>query len=413
MVKSISALNFRPPVESKTGERKGTKPLPEPTSIQQVLLLMVVHLCRKILFIDPNIKVGIYIMLVFFGSILGDVLPIPNSYFSRKDNIFNVYFVKLSWGWTMIFVGSFVYLTSSVYSCGDKTKIRKHMLRLLFATFMWFFWTKLFVTIEESYGYCSKPIVRSSNSRKQCLSKGLSWNSFSLSGHTFILIYCALIIMEEAKALVSWEAIKDHLRNEDHNRSSEESGSATPLDCLSAEQLLFVRDKYEKFTPFIRLSFIAMAVLALLWDIMLMATIIYFHSTPEKFVASVIAVLLWFFSYRFLFSRRLLGIPLPGEGSFRYMNPAQPLQMLYARRASLITKTEKTSSFMGMPLSPPKVGVDDHTGGTGNGTPKFKSKAVEPDLIHNDMIRNLSPKNKTNFLHLFDVLLNNNHVVTL
>nr|SVE75188.1 EOG090X07YX [Daphnia dolichocephala] len=356
-VKSISSLNFRPPVESKTSDRKGTKPLPDPTSIQQVLLLMVVHLCRKVLFVDPNIKVGIYIVLVSLGSILGDVMPIPDSYFSRKDNIFNIYFVKLSWGWTMTCVGSFVYLTSSVYSCGDRAKIRQHLLRLLFATFMWFFWTKLFVTVEESYGYCSKAIVRSANSRKQCLAKGLSWNSFSISGHTFILIYCVLIIMEEAKALISWEAIKDHLRNEDHNRSSEERGSATPLDCLTAEQLLRVRENYEKFTPYIRISFIGMTMLAVLWDVMLMATIIYFHSTPEKFVAGVIAVLLWFFSYRFLFNRQLVGVPLPGEGIFRYMNPAQPNQTLYGRRASLI-KTEKTSSFMGMPLSPSKVGPD-------------------------------------------------------
>ena len=79
--------------------------------------------------------------------------------------------------------------------------------------------------------------------------------------------------MEEAKALVCWEAIKDHLRNEEHNRSSEESGSSTPLDSLNDEQLLFVREKYDKFTPYIRISFVAMAMLAVLWDVMLMVRI--------------------------------------------------------------------------------------------------------------------------------------------
>lgn len=148
-VLSTNALNFRPPVEARKNDKKGSKPLPEPTSVHQVLLLMVVHLCRKILFVDPNIKVGIYIILVFFGSILSDVLPIPPSYFSRKDNMFNLYFVKLSWGWTMLTVGAFVYMTSSVYSCGDKSKIRRHLVRLLLASAMWFFWTKLFVSVEE------------------------------------------------------------------------------------------------------------------------------------------------------------------------------------------------------------------------------------------------------------------------
>ena len=104
---TTNSMNFRPLLSS---EKKliGTKPVPEPNSIPVIVFLMVVHLCRKILFIDPNIKVGFYIIFVFFGSILGDVLPIPKTYFSRKDNLFNVYFVKLSWGWTMVFVGSFV-----------------------------------------------------------------------------------------------------------------------------------------------------------------------------------------------------------------------------------------------------------------------------------------------------------------
>nr|CAG4649424.1 EOG090X07YX [Scapholeberis mucronata]SVE93681.1 EOG090X07YX [Scapholeberis mucronata] len=350
---SSNALNFRPPIEIRKNEKKGNKPLPDPTSVRQVLLLMIVHVCRKVLFVDPNIKVGIYILLVFFGSILGDVLPIPPSYFSRKDNLFNIYFVKLSWGWTMMSVGAFVYMTSSVYSCGDRSRIQRHMLRLLIATSMWFIWTKLFVTIEESYGYCSKAITRSG--RKQCLSKGHTWSSFSISGHAFILIYCTLIIMEEAKALVCWEAIKDHLRNEEHNRNNDNSRSSTPLESLSVEQLSYLRETYEKFTPYIRMVFILMTGLALMWDVMLMATIIYFHSTPEKFVAGVISVLLWFLSYRFIFSRKLIGVPLPGEGIFRYMNPTQPLQTLNQRRSSLLTKGERTNSFMGMPLSSAKI----------------------------------------------------------
>ena len=53
----------------------------------------------------------------------------------------------------------------------------------------------LFALSTFSYGYCSKAIVRTG--RKACVAKGFSWNSFSISGHSFILIYCTLIIMEE------------------------------------------------------------------------------------------------------------------------------------------------------------------------------------------------------------------------
>nr|CAG4646342.1 EOG090X07YX [Macrothrix elegans] len=343
---SLNSLNFRP-IDVKS-EKKGTKPLPDPTSISQMILLMLVCLCRKILFVDPSIKVGIYIILVFFGSILGDVLPIPKSYFSRKDNIFNLYFVKLSWGWTMSSVGLFVYFTSSVYCCGEKMKMRKHLFRLLIATIMWFLWTKLFDIIEDRQVIYLKINL---TSRKQCINKGYSWNSFSISGHTFILIYCTLIIMEEAKALMSWETIKDHLRIEIHNRTTEQSSQSTPLESLTLKQLETANQSFETLTPLIRILFIGMTILVVVWDVMLMATIIYFHSTPEKFVASIVATLIWFFTYRFMFNSQIAGIPLPGEGVFRYITPVQHTQSVYLRRASLPLKNEKIPTFMGMPLN--------------------------------------------------------------
>lgn len=308
-------FNLRSFFGLKKNEKEDVKLHTDHTLIQQILL-MIVSISKKIVFVDPDIKAGIYLFLVLFGSIMGDVLPIPGSYFSRKDNMFNLYFVKLSWGWTMISVGSFVYLVNSLNSCGDRSKVRiiMHMMRLIIATGVWYFWTNFFVFVEERYGYCNKAIVLSD--RKQCVSKGHSWNGFSISGHAFILIYCTLIIMEEAKALVCWEAIKDYLRNEEciKNRRSENKGSVTQLESLSSQQLFALKEKDEKLTPYVRLLFVVMTVLASLWDIMLMATIVYFHSTLEKFVASVIAVLFWFITYRFVFSRQSVGVPLPSYG---------------------------------------------------------------------------------------------------
>ena len=71
--------------------------------------LKLINLCQHVLFVDTRVKAKLYILLVFFGSILIDVfVSVPKSYFSRKNNLFNVYFVKLSWGWTLAFVGAFV-----------------------------------------------------------------------------------------------------------------------------------------------------------------------------------------------------------------------------------------------------------------------------------------------------------------
>ena len=353
-------MNFRPVVERC--DKKGTKPLPEPTSVPQVLLLMLVHLCRKVLFVDPSVKVAVYVLSVFFGSIIADVLPIPRTYFSRKDNVFNVFFVKWSWAWTMTLVGSFLYLTAQVYCCGNKARIRSHFIRLLLATLMWMLWTNLFVFVEESHGFCNLALAKSS--RKNCAAKGGVWSRFSISGHTFILIYCTLIIMEEAKALSGWENIRDHLRNEEHSRSSStDTGVMTPLDNLKQEQLDYIKEKYEKFTPYVRVIFITMTFLTIIWDVMLVSTVLYFHTTPEKFIASIISVLIWFFSYRFLFKNHVFGMLLPGEGLFRYMNPtATPLQSVTVSKAQ--RTVDKVPTFLGMPLNPLRNQTsDDATSG--------------------------------------------------
>nr|CAG4651913.1 EOG090X07YX [Triops cancriformis] len=344
---------------------KGTKPLPDPTSISQVLLHMLVHVCRKVLFIDPSVKVGIYLLAIFAGSVVSDTLPMPRSYFSRKENIFNQYFVKLSWAWTMLLVGSFVYLTTRIYCCGDKLKIRRHFGRLVIATVFWWFWTTSFAYFEENYGYCSKPHVQ--QSRKSCLSKGATWQTLSVSGHSFILVYCSLIIMEEAKALIGWEGIKDCIRIEEHNRSvltSDDEKEDTGLELLPHEEFDSLKEDYTTFTPYVRSLFILMTVLGVLWDVMLISTILYFHTMVEKFLAAAIAVFVWFFTYRYWFrARRFTSPGLPGEGNFRYMNPADPLSYTKVKRQAslkssslnegrrITSQRDTVPMFMGMPLN--------------------------------------------------------------
>lgn len=79
--------------------------------------------------------------------------------------------------------------------------------------------------------------------------------------------------MEEAKALVCWETIKDHVRNEEHSRNTTEAGGlSSPLESLTPEQLNFVKEKYDKYTLYIRVAFIGMTFLALIWDVMLLVS---------------------------------------------------------------------------------------------------------------------------------------------
>nr|CAG4644046.1 EOG090X07YX [Lepidurus arcticus] len=360
----VATMNFRPSTDASRSTAKGTKPLPDPTSVPQVLLLMLVHICRKILFIDPSIKVGVYLLVVFAGSVVSDTLPMPRSYFSRKENSFNQYFVKLSWAWTMIVVGVFMYLTTRIYCCGEELKIRRHFCRLVTATAFWWFWTSSFVHFEENYGYCSKA---QQQTKKHCLAKGATWQTLSVSGHSFILVYCSLIIMEEAKALIGWEGIKDCIRIEEHNRTvicADDDKEDTGLELLPRDQFEKLKEDYRRFTPYVRALFIAMTGLAVLWDVMLIATVLYFHTMVEKFLASAIAVLVWFFTYRYWYRGRTLSPGLPGDGLFRYMNPLDPLRYSrlkrqFSLRNAAANEGKRTATsqrdavpmFMGMPLN--------------------------------------------------------------
>ena len=120
----------RPPVEKGRWASKGTKPLPEQVSVKHVISVMIIHLCRKVLFIETKVKITLYCLALFFGSIIFDFLPAPKSYLSQKDNIFNLYFVKIGWAWLICIVGSFVYLTSTTYGCGKRAMVQQHMGRL-------------------------------------------------------------------------------------------------------------------------------------------------------------------------------------------------------------------------------------------------------------------------------------------
>ncbi|KAJ9596562.1 hypothetical protein L9F63_012395 [Diploptera punctata] len=347
---SQSKLNFRPNTETPGWETKGKKPLPEPSSVKQVLLMMVLHVCRKTLFIDTSVKVAIYGASLFVISLLADVLPFPKTYLSRSDNILNQYFVKIGWFWTLFVTVPFLVMTSHTYCCGKRDKIMHHLARLLIATFTWFFWIKLFSYIESVCGHCN---VKKYQTKETCLKGGYFWYGFDLSGHAFILIYSCLILIEEARAINGWEGIRDLIRNEEHARNiGDDSVSNNPLRGLSLEEFYILKESYDKFTPYIRFFFIAMTFLSILWDIMLLSTILYYHKMVEKFVSGAIAILMWFITYRYWYAIPRTLPNLPGEGVFKYKDVKQTKEVPQKRRNTTSVSGAKGQlpTFMGMPL---------------------------------------------------------------
>lgn len=341
-----SRMHFKFQNESNI-DYKGTKPTAEQSSIFEVLVLMVVHICKKVLFFDTNLKIATYLGALFILSLIADVLTFPKTYFSRSDNIFNQYFVKIGWFWTLFLSVPYVILTSYITCCGKKKVIIiAHLSRLLIATVSWYTWTTVFNIIETKYGRCNS---NKFDGKVMCLKNGHFWNGFDISGHCFILIYSSLVMIEEAKAINGWERIKDYIRDENYSRSqNDKSPSQNPLKNIKSDDMAILKTSYEKFTPYVRALLIAIACLQLLWDIMLVSTILYYHIMIEKFISGVIAILTWFVTYRVWYTIPKVMPNLPGQGLFKY-NSEKPLPTnVPSRKRSSLTNNKH---FMGMPIN--------------------------------------------------------------
>ena len=102
------------------------------------------------------------------------------SYFAKQNNILNIYFVKYSWGWTLLSLGLYL-LAKAIEKArieGDFNNFIKILLqtsaRLLIATLVWYLGTEFFILVEEKTGVCVVPKYLDKNT---CKEKGYFWKS--------------------------------------------------------------------------------------------------------------------------------------------------------------------------------------------------------------------------------------------
>ena len=236
----------------------------------------------------------------------------------RSDNALNRYFIKWAWGWLLTTMIPWVVLTAHTIGCGRRSILVKHLMRLVFATCAWLAWMNLFHYIETNFGRCYNTKDPLLQEKSKCLQAGKFWSGLDISGHTFIIIYSSLILAEEGKTLIGWEGIKDLLIHEEHMRSLPNESSSGFLRNLCDEDFDFLKKAYKVLTPYLRGLFITMTLQQLLWDVMLVATILYYHNMAEKFLGGVAAILTWYATYNWLFKMSSLGFTSPREGLFKY-----------------------------------------------------------------------------------------------
>ena len=298
---------------SRQMTKSGKLPVGEPTSIRKFAVILVMHLCKKVLLVDTSYKLAIYVCGLTAGSVLTDIFPFPKSFLADKGFILNWLFVRYGWGWTCLLVGLFIYHTSFVYCCGNMTMVKKHLSRMAVSTVWWFTWTTVFDYIEQATGFCTVDLgIEHFDDKHSCRQAGGKWYGFDISGHAFLLIYNLLVISEEVKPINGWERISEIVNEEEEKLSGR----------FSESDLVQLKMSYEEKTPTVRVLAIVLMFLTFIFELMLLGTTLYFHNMPQKIVGALFAALGWFLTYRVWYKLDFS----PGEsgtGKFRYIKEAK------------------------------------------------------------------------------------------
>uniref|UniRef100_A0A8C8RLS8 Fat storage inducing transmembrane protein 2 n=1 Tax=Pelusios castaneus TaxID=367368 RepID=A0A8C8RLS8_9SAUR len=206
--------------------------------------------------------------LMLGGSLLKALAPLPETYMSSKRNLLNIYFVKFAWAWTFWLLLPFIAITNYCLS-RNVLEVLRRLSTLLVGTMIWYVCTRLFLQIEDFTGNCYRSpkldeLFQEHPSKQQCHQGGGFWHGFDISGHSFLLTYCALMIVEEMAVL-----------------------------------RVLNTDRRPRLHAVVNALFVALSFLTLIWVWMFFCTAVYFHDFSQKLSGSLVGLSAWYGTYRF------------------------------------------------------------------------------------------------------------------
>ena len=181
----------------------------------------------------------VYSFLIITGITAGEFLNLPTSYFTQKSNFLNQIFVKRGWAWTFILL---ILLNS-----------KRSYKKLFSATVYWFLITQWAFgpsVLDRIYQFSGSCSLLHLKTLTECFASGGEWDGLDISGHVFLLLHSSLLIWEEL------------LQSEFKNGLNLISG----MLCL---------------------------LLLILWMVMLIVTVLYYHSITEKILGTILGFGFW------------------------------------------------------------------------------------------------------------------------
>ncbi|PYI07188.1 hypothetical protein BO78DRAFT_367026 [Aspergillus sclerotiicarbonarius CBS 121057] len=225
---------------------------------------------------------------------------LPINYFARKDNIFNLYFVKIGWFWTTLAV-LLILVSQPAYTRAPVHRVRRTLqagVRWVVATSVWYMITQWFFgppIMDRGFvatgGGCQRiiPLVEGGKggdgigeggvdmktvvTAVACKSVGGAWRGgHDVSGHVFLLVVMvSVVVFEVVGAGRGWGGEDGEVKKDEGEKSEEVEGEG---------EVDGVRVWSGRF---------AWAVAGLGWWMLLM-TAIWFHTWFEKVTGLLIAL---------------------------------------------------------------------------------------------------------------------------
>ncbi|CCU80244.1 unnamed protein product [Blumeria hordei] len=221
------------------------------------------------------------------------------SYFAKKDNIFNVFFVKRGWAWVTFSYFLFLFTHPSTRSSSSPVFVTKRVhgfMRYCVVTLWWIFVTQWFfgpAIIDRGFkytgGHCELVAMNGSDSihigekvifltAATCKAAGGKWKGgHDISGHVFLLVLGTMFLLEEVLSVTLARHREDPTTKKDCDANGGEINYKKE-DIRGSPEIWTLGSKVA----------IGVAVMNLY---MLMMTAAYFHTWLEKLTGLIMAFL--------------------------------------------------------------------------------------------------------------------------
>ncbi|KAF7724879.1 hypothetical protein EC973_000592 [Apophysomyces ossiformis] len=159
-------------------------------------------------FLRPHQQVALvfYPLTVIVSFLYAGLCEPPETYFSNKRNIFNVYFVKIGWFWVTV-----IYLAYLLFNHTNERRRMQGIVRYAFVTLYWYTMTQWLLgpsfidrVFVATGGHCRAEQGMAVNgvfAQQACRKAGGRWaGGHDVSGHCVLLIHSSLFLWEE----ISW-----------------------------------------------------------------------------------------------------------------------------------------------------------------------------------------------------------------